>query len=76
MQVKYVTKLFINTSVEDFKNGSAEPFCDIDLHLLNECGDTTVEIAQKLWDKLNRPAKALLIYDEENNRMMIAGSKA
>ncbi len=72
MQVKYVTKVFIDNCIEDFKSGCAEPFCDADLLLLNECGQDTIEMAQKLWVKLGQPEKAILIYDEKDNRLFVA----
>jgi len=72
MQIKYVTKVFINTCIQDFTSGSAEPLCDAELLLLNECGANTVEMGQKLWHQLGRPDKALLIYDEGDNRLFIA----
>lgn len=72
MQIKYVTKLCVNTGVEDFKSGSCEVFCDVDLLLLNECGPNNLEISQKLWAKLGMPDKALLIYDDETNRLLVA----
>lgn len=72
MQVKYVSKLYINSSIEDFKNGSTECFCDVDIMLLNECGSDKVEMAQKLWEKLGRPEKAILVYNEDENKIFIA----
>ena len=72
MQVKYVSKLYINSGIEDFKSGSAEAFCDVDIMLLNECGPQNLEMAQKLWEKIGMPDKALLVYDEETNRILIA----
>lgn len=72
MQVKYVTKVFIDGCVEDFSKGCTEAFCDVDLLLLNECGANTVEMAQKLWDKLGQPDKALLVYDDSDNRLFVA----
>ena len=75
MQIKYVTRTYINTSVEDFKSGSAEMFCDMDLFLLNECRDGTVEMGPRLWSSLGEPEKALLIYDDSENRLMVAAGK-
>ena len=72
MQVKYVSKLYINTGINEFKDNSAEHFCDVDLMLLNECGQENIEIAQKLWEKIGMPDKAILVYDEETNRLLIA----
>jgi hypothetical protein len=72
MQLKYVTKVYIDTCIDDFKSGCAQPLCDAELLLLNECGDNTVEMAQKLWDKLGRPDKAILFYDEKDNRLFVA----
>ncbi len=72
MQLKYVSNLYINTGIEEFKNGTAEPFCSVDIMLLNECGPNNVEMAQKLWDQLGRPEKAILVYNEDGNRLFLA----
>ncbi|MDC7124698.1 MAG: hypothetical protein PQJ46_03975 [Spirochaetales bacterium] len=72
MQIKYSTHLFINCGIEDFKNGTADPHQEIELLLLNECKKEGIEIAQKLWDKLGQPDKAVLIYEEDKNELMIA----
>ena len=72
MQIKYVSKLYINSSIEDFKSDCAEYFCDADIMLLNECQADIVEISKKLWEKLGRPEKALLIYNEDDNKMFFA----
>jgi hypothetical protein len=34
-----------------------------ELHLVNECPKESVEIGRKLWEKLGRPARAVLVYD-------------
>ena len=72
MQLKYVTKVFINTGVAEFSSGSAEPLCNAEILLLNECGGDVLEMSHKLWDKMGRPDKAVLIYDDPGNRMLIA----
>ncbi|MBI9107122.1 MAG: hypothetical protein JEZ04_10285 [Spirochaetales bacterium] len=72
VQLKYVTKIFINTRIEDFSSGCAEPFCDAEVLLLNECGNDTVEMGQKLWDKIGRPSKTILMLDEKDNRLFLA----
>ena len=35
-----------------------------ELHLLNECPQESVEISARLWDRLGRPAKVVLGYDD------------
>ncbi len=72
MQIKYVVQMCINTTIEDFKNGCSEALCDTDILLLNECRADTVEMGQKLWEKIGRPERCLLVYDEETNRLFIA----
>jgi hypothetical protein len=34
-----------------------------DLHLLNECPKESVEIGQKFWERLGKPARAVISYD-------------
>ncbi|MDC7226095.1 MAG: hypothetical protein PQJ61_04950 [Spirochaetales bacterium] len=72
MQLKYVPQLCINSGVEEFKTGCSEVFCNVDLMLLNECGADKLEMSQKLWLKIGMPDKALLVFDEETNRLLIA----
>lgn len=72
MQIKHVSKLYINSSIEDFKNGCAECFCDVDIMLINECKSDVVEISQRLYEQLKKPAKAILIYDEDENKIFVA----
>jgi len=72
MQVKYVSKMCINTGIEEFKTGCVDVFCDVDIMLLNECGSQNLEMAQKLWEKIGMPDNALLIYNEETNHILIA----
>jgi hypothetical protein len=36
----------------------------LELHLLNECPKESVEISSKLWERLGKPAKVVLEYDE------------
>lgn len=73
MQIKYNAKLCVNMGIEAFKTGSAEPLCDAEIFLLNECKDGVIEMAAKLWDKIGKPDRCLLIYDEERNNLLIAG---
>ncbi len=75
MQIKYNAKAFINTNVESFVSGDAEAFCDVEIFLLNECKQETIEIGLKMWQQLDEPDKILLVYDEEQNRIMLAGGK-
>ena len=74
MQLKYVVKLHINTNIEDFKSGKSTCLCDADVMMLNECRAETVEMGHKLWDKLGRPKRCLLFYDEDTNRLFIAAN--
>jgi hypothetical protein len=36
----------------------------IELHLLNDCPMESVEIASKLWERLGKPARVVLGYDD------------
>ena len=72
MQVKYVTNIFINTKVAEFSSGSAAAFCEAEVHLKNECRAEVLEMGNKLWDRMGRPDKAILIYDQGQNRLLIA----
>jgi hypothetical protein len=36
----------------------------LDLHLLNDCPKESIEINSKLWEKLGKPAKVVLGYED------------
>ena len=74
MQIKYNVKLCINTKIDDFRNGCTDTPFDTEVLLLNECRADVVEMSNKLWEKINRPERCLLIYEENENRLLIAGN--
>lgn len=37
---------------------------DVEVHLLNECPKESVEISQRMWEKLGKPAKIKLGYED------------
>jgi hypothetical protein len=36
----------------------------VDVYLLNECPKESVEISSRLWERLGKPAKVILRYDD------------
>jgi hypothetical protein len=41
--------------------GSGSP---VEVHLLNECPNESVEISSKLWERLGKPARVILRYSD------------
>lgn len=74
MQLKYNARLCINTGIEDFKSGCSDALCDAEIMLLNNCRPDVVEMSAKLWEKMGKPVRCLLVYEDTNNRLLIAGS--
>ena len=42
---------------------------DVEIHLLNDCPKESVEISQRMWEKLGKPARVKLGY--ENGKLSI-----
>jgi len=45
-------------------SAKAEDGDELELNLLNECPQESVEISAKLWERLGKPKKIVLGYDE------------
>jgi hypothetical protein len=37
---------------------------DVEIHLLNDCPKESVEISQRMWEKLGKPARVKLGYED------------
>lgn len=65
----YKIKVYSNCPVSEFQSGEAESF-DGEILLSNDQKPGKVKIHSKFWDKLGKPQKAVLVY--EDGKLLVA----
>ncbi|MFP4362851.1 MAG: hypothetical protein ACLFR1_03165 [Spirochaetia bacterium] len=64
MNREYDVDLYFNAPLEAIKSNSGKPLNGT-IHLENECKLGTLEISKKLWEQIENPKKAVLVYTPE-----------